>query len=69
MLGVSVLLDLRDQRLLEAFTQGKTSIADDFVFLSRTGTVLDPINLVHYFFLPCVERGGVIKRFPWSSLG
>ena len=56
-----VLLDLRDQRLLEAFAQGKTSIADDLVFPSRTGTVLDPTNLVHYFFLPCVERAGLRK--------
>ncbi len=32
-----VLLDLRDQRLLEAFAQGKTSIADGLVFPSRVG--------------------------------
>jgi len=56
-----VLLDLRDQRLLDAFTQGKTSIADDLAFPSRVGTVLDPANLVHYFFLPCVERAGLRK--------
>ncbi len=56
-----VLLDLRDQRLLEAFTQGKTNISDDLAFPSRVGTILDPANLVHYFFLPCIERAGLRK--------
>ena len=56
-----VLLDLRDQRLLAAFAQSKMSITDDPVFSSRTGTGLDPTNLVHYFFLPCVERTGLRK--------
>ena len=56
-----VLLDLRDRRLLEAFTQGKTSIADGLVFPSRVGRVLDPNNLVHRYFLPCVERAGLRK--------
>jgi len=56
-----VLLDLRDQRLLEAFAQGKTNISDDLVFPSRVGKVLDPANLVHRYFLPCVERAGLRK--------
>ena len=56
-----VLTELRDQRLLEAFTQGKTSIVDGLVFPSRQGNILDPDNLVHYYFLPCVERAGLRK--------
>jgi integrase len=36
-----VLLALRDKRMLEAFMNGKTSIADDLVFRSKVGTVLE----------------------------
>jgi integrase len=46
-----VLLELRDKRMLEAFMKGKTSIAEDLVFPSRVGTVLDHSNLTHYQFL------------------
>ena len=56
-----VLIKLRDQRLLEAFTQGKTSIPDGLVFPSRQGNILDPDNLVHYYFLPCVEQAELRK--------
>ena len=62
-----VLLDLRDQRLLEAFTQDKANITDDLVFPSRVGTVLNPADLVHYFFLPCVERAG-LRRIRFHEL-
>jgi hypothetical protein len=41
------LLELRDKRMLEAFLKGKTSIADEPVFPSTAGTVLDPSNLFH----------------------
>jgi integrase len=34
----AALLELRDQRLLEAYLQGKKSIAGDIVFPSETGT-------------------------------
>jgi integrase len=50
-----VLLELRDTGLLTAMMAGKTSIADDLIFLSKAGTVLDPNNLVHYHFLPCLK--------------
>ena len=40
-----VLLELRDKRMLEAFMKGKTSIAEDLLFLSKAGTVLDHSNL------------------------
>jgi integrase len=62
-----VLLELRDRRLLDAFLVGKTSIADDLVFISKVGTILDPNNLVHYHFLPCLENAG-LRRFRFHDL-
>ena len=62
-----VLLDLRDRRLLEAFTQGKASISDDLVFPSHEGTVLDPDNLAHRYFLPILEKAG-LRRIGLHSL-
>jgi integrase len=53
------LLELRDKRLLEVFLQGKTGIADDLIFPSKTGTVLEASNLIHYYFLPCVQKAGL----------
>lgn len=54
----AALIELRDQRLLEAFLQGKQSIADDLVFPSQVGTVLRPENLYHRYFLPTLEHAG-----------
>jgi integrase len=62
-----VLLELRETRLLEAMMAGKTSIADDLIFRSKAGTVLDPNNLVHYQFLPCLEHAG-LRRFRFHDL-
>jgi len=62
-----VLLELRDKRMLEAFMNGKTSIADELVFPSKAGTVLDPSNLFHYYFLPCLEHAG-LRRFRFHDL-
>jgi len=61
------LLQLRDSRMLEAFMAGKNSIADDLVFPSKAGTPLDPNNLVHYQFQPCLERAG-LRRFRFHDL-
>jgi integrase len=61
------LLELRDKRMLEAFMKGKTSIAGELVFPSRAGTVLDPSNLFHYHFLPCLEHAG-LRRFRFHDL-
>jgi integrase len=61
------LLELRDKRMLQAFLKGKTSIADQLVFPSRAGTVLDPSNLFHYHFLPCLEHAG-LRRFRFHDL-
>jgi integrase len=59
-----VLLELRDKRLLEAFMKGQTGSADDLVFPSKAGTVLDPN---HYHFQPCLERAG-LRRFRFHDL-
>jgi len=61
----------RDKRLFEAFLEGRQSIADDLVFPSTTGTVLHPENLLHRYFLPCVERAGLRRRFRslWTLTG
>jgi integrase len=61
------LLELRDTRLLTAMMAGKTGIADDLIFHSKAGTVLDPNNLVHYHFLPCLEHAG-LRRFRFHDL-
>jgi integrase len=62
-----VLLEVRDKRMLEAFMNGRTSIADELVFPSKAGTVLDPSNLFHYHFLPCLEHAG-LRRFRFHDL-
>ena len=56
----SVLLELRDKRMLEAFFKGQTSIAEDLVFPSKAGTVLDQSNLTQYHFLPCLDRAACV---------
>jgi hypothetical protein len=63
----SVLLEVRDKRMLEAFMNGRTSIADELVFPSKAGNVLDPSNLFHYHFLPCLEHAG-LPRFRFHDL-
>jgi len=55
----SVLLELRDSRMLRAFGAGKASILDEFVFPSPEGSVLDPDNLVKRYFLPAIEHAGL----------
>jgi integrase len=63
----SVLVELRDKRLLEAFLEGRSSIADDLIFPSKSGTVLDGANLIHYYFAPCVEKAG-LRRIRFHDL-
>ena len=63
----STLLELRDRRLLDAFLKDRMSIADDLVFPSKSGTVLDASNLIHYYFLPCIEKAG-LRRFRFHDL-
>ena len=47
--------------------KGKTSIAEDLVFPSKAGTVLDQSNVTNYQFLPCLERAG-LRRFRFHDL-
>jgi integrase len=61
------LLELRDKRMLEAMMAARPSIADDLVFPSKAGTVVDPNNLVHYQFLPCLGHAG-LRRFRFHVL-
>jgi integrase len=59
------LLELRHVRLLEGFAAGKSSLAEDFVFLSKTGGVLDPDNMTRDRFLPTLQAAGIRAiRFP-----
>ena len=53
--------------MLEAFMKGIPSIAEDLVFPSKAGTVLDHSNLTHYQFLPCLEQAG-LRRFRFHDL-
>jgi len=60
----SVLIKLRDKRLLETFLQGKTDILDELVFPSPDGSILDPDNLYHpyhRYFLPVLTKAGIPK--------
>ena len=61
------LLELRDQRLFKAFSEGRAAIADDLVFLSPEGAVLDPDNLIKRYFLPAIEHAG-LRRFRFHDL-
>jgi integrase len=62
-----VLLEMRDMRLLAAMMAGKNTISNDLIFRSKAGTVLDPNNLVHYHFLPCLEHAG-LRHFRFHDL-
>jgi integrase len=62
-----VLLELRDQRLFEAFERGQESIADDLVFPSEVNTVLEMSNVVRRDFLPLLERAG-LRRIRFHDL-
>jgi len=62
-----VLLELRDRKMVEAFANGRSSVADDFVFPAREGGVLDPDNLIKRYFLPSIEAAG-LRRFRFHDL-
>jgi integrase len=56
-----VLLQLRDERLVKAYAEGRSSVTEELVFPADRGTVLDPDNLVHYYLLPALEKAGLRK--------
>ena len=62
-----VLLELRDQRLLEAYQQGRSSIVDDLLFPGEDGKPLRARKLVESYFLPSLERAG-LRRFRFHDL-
>jgi integrase len=53
--------------MLAAFTAGKSSVADELVFPSPEGSVLDPDNLIKRYFLPAIEHAG-LRRFRFHDL-
>lgn len=55
------LVELRDKRLLEAFTRGMNDISDELVFPSPDGGILDPDNLYHRYFLPVLAKAGIAR--------
>jgi integrase len=57
----AVLLQIRDQRLLSAYQAGKNNIVCELVFPSPDGSILDPDNLYHRFFLPVLAKAGIRK--------
>ena len=61
------LLELRDQRLLAAFGQGRTAISDDLIFAGEDGKPLRARKLVESYFLPTLERAG-LRRFRFHDL-
>jgi integrase len=55
------LLKIRDERLNKAREVGKLEIIDDLVFPSPDGSILDPDNLYHRYFLPVLSKAGIRK--------
>ena len=62
-----VLLDLRDERMLEAFQSGRTSIGDDLLFRGEKTNPISVRTLVENYFLPCLERAG-LRRFRFQDM-
>jgi integrase len=58
---------LRKQQEIEAMKSGKASIVDDFVFPSEVGTVMNPDNIYHRYFLPSLEKAK-LRRFRLHDL-
>ena len=54
-----VLMKKRDARLSVARLAGKNDISKEQVFLSVDGTVLDPDNLYHRYFVPVLESNTI----------
>jgi integrase len=63
----SVLLELRDKGVLEAFVAGRESIAGDLVFPSHAQTVIKPDNIFPRYMEPALEKAG-LRRFRFHDL-
>ena len=55
------LLELRDERLLAAYLKGKSDVSEELVFPSPDGSILDPDNLYHRYFMPVLAKAGIRK--------
>ena len=55
------LIELRDASMQAASLQGKSDISRDWVFPSPDGSILDPDNLYHRYFVPVLAKSGVRK--------
>jgi hypothetical protein len=53
------LIDLRDERMLEAFQAGRPSIFDDLLFSGEKANPVSVRSLVENYFLPSLEHAGL----------
>jgi len=56
-----VLIEMRDARLAAIGSAGKSDISSERVFASPEGTILDPDNLYHRYFVPVLKASGIRK--------
>ncbi len=63
----AVLLMLRDECLLKAYQEGRTSIAEDLVFPSEAGTPLFPDNIAPRYMEPALTKAG-LRKFRFHDL-
>ena len=61
------LMILRDQRLSEAFAEGRTTVAGDLVFPSQAGTPVKPDNIAVRYMQPALKRAG-LQHFRFHDL-
>jgi len=62
-----VLLQLRDDRLVKAFAEGKSDISDELVFPSEAGTPIEMNNFSERLFKPLVSGAG-LRRIRFHDL-
>jgi integrase len=62
-----VLLQLRDDRLVKAFANGKSDISDELVFPSEAGTPIEMNNFSERVFKPLLARAG-LRRIRFHDL-
>ena len=63
----SVLLRLRSERLREAASESRVSIADDLLFPGENGNPLRARRLLDRYFVPLLQRAG-LRRFRFHDL-
>jgi len=63
----TVLLELREKRMLDAARVDRASIADDLVFPSHAGTVIKADNIFPRYMQPALKKAG-LRRFRFHDL-